>query len=296
VSLLYGDVNGTFSAPVPFATGLYPWSLASDDFNGDSCPDLVTANAGGSTVSVLLNDQNWPPPPPSLSINDVTVTEGDSGTIAVVFTVTRSGNLDGTATVSYGTADNGALAGSDYIASSGTLTFAPGVAAMTITVQVKGDMIDEYDQGFLVSLSAASEAVIIDGQGFGYILDNDPEPTITITAKVSGKEGNNNRTTSFVFIVTLSAPSEKYVQVNFATANGTATTADGDYIAKSGTLDFAPGVTSQAISVQVRGDKRKEANETFFVNLSGASNATIAAAQGIGEILDDDMPGGKGKP
>lgn len=82
--------------------------------------------------------------------------------------------------------------------------------------------------------------------------------------------------------------------MNFATANGTATTADNDYVARSGTLVFASGVTSQAISVQVKGDKKKESNETFSVNLSGATNATIAAAQGIGEILDDDSSGGKG--
>lgn len=296
VSVLYGGVDRGYSAPVPFPAGSYPWQLATGDFNGDSWPDLATANAGASTVSVLLNDRSWPPAPPSLSINDVTVTEGDSGTIAAVFTVTRSGNLAGTSTVNYNTVDSGALAGSDYVASSGTLTFAPGAAAMTVTILVKGDLIDEYDQGFAVNLSAASGGVIIDGQGFGQILDNDPTPMITITSKVSRKEGGNNQTTSFVFVVTLSAPSEKYVQVNFATANGTATTASSDYTARSGTLTFAPGVTSQSISVAVRGDKNKEANETFFVNLSGTSNATIAAAQGIGEILDDDTPGGKGKP
>ena len=241
-----------------------------------------------------MNDRNWPPAPPSLSIGDVTVTEGDSGTLAAVFTVTRSGNLAGTSTVNFSTADIGALAGSDYVASSGTLTFAPGVATMTVTILVNGDLIDEYDQSFAVNLSAASGAAITDGQGLGNILDNDPPPTIKITSKVSLKEGHNNQTTSFVFLVTLSAPSEKTVQVNFATANGTATTAGGDYISKSGALTFAPGVTSQSITVQFRGDKNKESNETFFVNLSGALNATIAAAQGIGEILDDDSPG-KGK-
>ena len=154
---------------------------------------------------------------------------------------------------------------------------------------------DEYDQAFYVNLSGVSPGnSIIDGQGQGMILDNDPPPTITITAKVSAKEGNSG-TTTFNFIVTLSAPSEKEVRVNFATANGTATTADNDYVAKSGTLIFAAGQTSKTISVTVKGDKKKEATETFFVNLSSPTNATIAGAQGIGEILDDDTPvkGGK---
>jgi len=154
---------------------------------------------------------------------------------------------------------------------------------------------DEYDQGFYVNLSGASGAVITDGQGFGTIVNDDLPPTITITSKVSAREGGNNNSTLFNFVVTLSAASEKSISVSFATANGTATTADNDYVARSGTLTFAPGVTSQTISVQVKGDKNKESNETFYVNLSGAANATIATAQGVGEILDDDTPPGKRK-
>ena len=79
--------------------------------------------------------------------------------------------------------------------------------------------------------------------------------------------------------------------VNYATANGTAT-AGSDYRAKSGTLTFAPGVTSMTITIIVIPDKVQEADETFFVNLSGASsNAQLIAAQGIGTILDDDHHG-----
>jgi hypothetical protein len=153
---------------------------------------------------------------------------------------------------------------------------------------------DEYDQGFYVNLSGASGAVISDGQGLGMILNDDLPPTITITS-VSAKEGRNNNSTLFNFVVTLSAASEKSISVSVATANGTATTADLDYVARSSTLTFAPGVTSQTFSVQVRGDKKSESNETFYVNLSNAFNATITTAQGVGEILDDDTPPGKRK-
>ncbi len=90
---------------------------------------------------------------------------------------------------------------------------------------MNGDVTDEYDQSFYVNLSAASAgAVIIDAQGIGTILDDDLPPTVSITPMVSGKEGNGNQSTLFNFIVTLSAPSEKNVRVNFATADGTATT------------------------------------------------------------------------
>jgi hypothetical protein len=177
---------------------------------------------------------------------------------------------------------------SDYVAQSGRLTFGPGEITKTIKVLVKGDLIDEYDQRFYVNLPAATGANITDGQGVCTIVDNDPPPTMTITARVSGKEGNKNSTV-FTFFVTLSAPSEKEVQVNFATADGTATTADDDYVAKSGTLVFAPGQTSKSIPITVKGDKKKESNETFFLDLFGnSSNSWFTNSRGTGTILNDD--------
>jgi hypothetical protein len=90
--------------------------------------------------------------------------------------------------------------------------------------------------------------------------------------------------------VSLSTASEKPISVNYATANGTATTADHDYQSQSGTLTFAPGETSKTISIVIYGDTKKEADETFSVNLSGATNATLLDGTGIGAILNDDGP------
>jgi len=80
------------------------------------------------------------------------------------------------------------------------------------------------------------------------------------------------------------------VSVRFATANGTATTSGkaADYSSATGTLTFSPGETSKTISVSVRNDATVEADETFFVNLSRASNATIAVSRGTGTIRNDD--------
>ncbi len=291
VQLLLGHGNGTFDIPISQSLnfGVLASGVATGDFNGDGLPDVAvtsTNDFGNGNANVFINAGSMASPA-SLIISDVTVTEGNTGTALAVFTVARGDNLNGTASVNYSTANGGALAGSDYVAKSGMLTFGPGETSKTITILVKGDLIDEYDQGFYVNLSAATGANIKDGQGVGTILDNDPPPSITITTKVSAREGNTG-TTSFNFIVTLSAPSEKEVRVNFATANGTATTADNDYVAQSGSLTFAPGQTSKTISIAVKGDKKNEATETFFLNLSSATNATILHAQGIGEILDDD--------
>lgn len=110
-------------------------------------------------------------------------------------------------------------------------------------------------------------------------------PRITI-GDASVREGNSG-TAVATFTVTLSAASTEAVTVAYATADGTATAA-GDYQAMSGTLSFAPGETSKTITVPVRGDRAAEPDESFLVNLSGPSNASIAKAQGVGTILDDE--------
>ena len=113
----------------------------------------------------------------------------------------------------------------------------------------------------------------------------EPNPTITI-GSVTAPEGNSG-TTAFAFNVALSAAGTAPVTVDYATADGTAT-AGSDYVATSGTLTFPPGVTTQTITVNVTGDTAVEPNETFFVNLSNPTNATIATAQGTGTITNDD--------
>jgi len=110
-------------------------------------------------------------------------------------------------------------------------------------------------------------------------------PFLTIN-DVGVIEGNVG-TTSAVFTVSLSAASGQTVTASYATADGTAT-AGQDYVSQSGTVTFAPGTTTQPISIDVLGDLVAEADETFSVNLSNPANATIADAQGIGTIIDDD--------
>jgi probable HAF family extracellular repeat protein len=110
-------------------------------------------------------------------------------------------------------------------------------------------------------------------------------PSLTIN-DVTANEGRNG-TTNFTFTVRLSAAVTTTASVNFATANGTAI-AGSDYNSASGTLVFNPGETARTVSVGVRGDRTREADETFTVNLSGAQGATIADGQGLGTIRNDD--------
>lgn len=99
-------------------------------------------------------------------------------------------------------------------------------------------------------------------------------------------EGNAG-TTNAVVTVSLSAPTNKTVTVNYNTADGTAR-AGSDYNAVSGLLTFAPGQTTKTILVPVIGDRVAELDETYFVKLQSAKNATIANGQGVVTIVDDD--------
>jgi post-segregation antitoxin (ccd killing protein) len=243
-----------------------------------SSPTNAVIGTGTGVATIVDNDAT-----PSLSINSNSLTEGNSGTATVNLTVTLSAASGRTVTVNYATADVTATAGSDYVATSGTLTFAPGTTTQTVTVTVNGDVLDEVNETLGVNLSSPTNATIGTGTGVITIVDN-ATPSITIN-DITVTEGDSG-TTNAVFTVTLSAPSGHVVTVNYASANGTATLAD--YTPVSGTLTFPPGTTTQTVTIPVVGDLLNEANETVLLNLSNATNATIADAQGQLTIADND--------
>jgi hypothetical protein len=299
VTVLLGNGLGNFALPLTSSLGSEPGSgwlpdVALKNITGDARPELVTIDYNHNEALVAINDGDWKPPP-SIVISDAAVIEGNSGTTSAIFTVTILGD-HGSVSVNYATANGTAAAGADYASTLGTLTFAASESSRTISVPIVGDTLDEYDEQFFVNLLSAAGGVITDSQAVGTIQDNDAAPLVTIN-DVSRNEGNRGNT-SFVFTVSLSAVSGKDVFVNFATANGTGTIADIDYVATSGSVHFAPGQTTATITVTVRGDKKRESNETFFVNLTGAIDGTISDSQGVGTMLNDDggSGGGKGKP
>lgn len=285
ISVFSNDGAGTFGSPLDFAAGSELAALAAADFNRDGRPDVAAAR-GSNIISVLLNDSSWPTPEPSVSVGDATVTEGNTGTVNAVFTVTVSRVSGVDVTVHYATADISAIASGDYTAASGVLTIPAGQLSRTFVVAVKGDRLVEPTETFAVNLSGAVNATIADGQGIGAIVDN--EPWISI-GNVSKKEGNGKGTTLFTFTVKLSTAYDQAVTVSYRTVNGTATTGDSDYLAKTGTLTFAPGETTKTITIEVRRDKKREANETFYVDLfDNSGNSLLNKSRGIGTILNDD--------
>src|SRR5207253_3197586 len=127
---------------------------------------------------------------------------------------------------------------------------------------------------------------ITKAQGVGTIRNGDDKRSLGIS-DASVLEGNSG-TVDAVFTVILAGASSQPITVTFATANGTAI-APSDYVAASGTLTFAVGESSKNIMVKVNGDTLNEPDETFFVNLSNAANASITKAQGVGTIRNDDL-------
>jgi hypothetical protein len=240
----------------------------------------------GFGVAILTNIVT---PLPCVSVNDVTVSEGDAGSQNMNFVVTLSQASLQTVRVNYSLVDASATRGTDFTNVSDRLVFAPGETTRTVTVPILGDTIDEIDETFKLQLASPSNAAISDGEGQGTITDNDPLPSLTINDHSLGEDALPFART---FTVTLSAASGRQVTVQYATANGTATAGtnadEDDYIGASGTITIPAGQASAQINVNVLIDPRFEPDETFFVNLSNATNATISDAQGQATIVNDD--------
>jgi uncharacterized repeat protein (TIGR01451 family)/CSLREA domain-containing protein len=230
---------------------------------------------------------------PRLSISDVAAAEGSPpGQTAFDFTVTLSDPIGSQATVEYDTADGSAtIADNDYAGTSGVVTFAPNDTSETVTVQVSRDTKKEGDETFFVDLSNPSaNAEIQDGQGQGTVLNDDPDPVVSISDPAAVTEGNPPGGTPVAFDVCLSGSTDATAAVHWAAADGTATLADGDYQAVSGDLSWAPGESGcKTATVEVVRDTRGEANETLLVDLSAPENATIGDPQAVVTILNDDV-------
>jgi glucose/arabinose dehydrogenase len=301
ITVNFSTANGSATAGTDYVAASGSVSFAAGEtsksinvtVNGDTIfepNETFNVNLSGAANATIADNQgvgtiNNDDAQPSISINNASVNEGNSGTSSAAFTVTLSNASSQTITVNFSTANSSATAGTDYVAASGSVTFTPGTLTRPINVTVNGDSIFEVNETFNLNLSGAANATIADNQGVGTINNDDTQPSISIN-NASLSEGNSG-TSSAAFTVTLSNASSQTITVNFSTANGSAT-AGTDYVAASGSVSFAAGETSKSINVTVNGDTTLESNESFNVNLSGAVNATIADNQGVGTINNDD--------
>jgi parallel beta-helix repeat protein len=218
----------------------------------------------------------------ALSINNVSLSEGSAGNTQANFTVTLTPpDLQHTVTVDYTTVDGSAtVANHDYQAVSGTLTFPPDATSEPIAVPILADLRYDIDRTFTVVLSNPTNATISNGVGTGTIHnDNSPPGLSAQDVSVSG-------TTSAVFTVTLASVSELTTTVDYGTADGTATAAHHDYQPTSGTLTFAPGQTSQQVTVPVSPATTYGPDKTFTLDLSRPTNATLTRAVATATLVN----------
>ena len=272
LTITAGNTTGTITVAVNNDTLIELAETFFVNLSNPSALATISDNQGQATINV---DEKT-----NITINDITVNENAGN---AVFTVTLSAAAADAVTVQYATANNTATSGSDYTATSGTLTIPAGSTTGSISVPIINDTAIELAETFFVNLSSPSaQANITDSQGIGTI-NVDEKTTITINDITVNENAGNA-----VFTVTINPVAQSAVSVNYATANGTAT-AGSDYTATSGTLSIAAGSTTGTISVPIIDDTAVENAETFVVNLSGASdNATIGDTQGQATISIDD--------
>ncbi len=241
----------------------------------------VNTTLGTSLATVtLLNDDALP----QLTIRDITVLEGDSGTQNAVFELQVNGFTSAPITLDYATQDGSATA-EDYTPSQGQLTLPAGETTAFVTVSVIGDRAFEGDETFSLALTNIVNADPAPVVGTATLVNDDDRPSIIIR-NVRQTEGHRDQQ-DVVIPVTLTAPSSEVITVNYATANRTAVAGE-DYSSQDGILTFQPGETIQQISLPIVGDRRFERNEPFFINLSDPTAAEIRKNQGVVRILNDD--------
>jgi arylsulfatase A-like enzyme len=282
----FGDDDETITRREFYRLDDDPWQMVNvlDDQVAAGDPDvdvlhqrLTQARAcagngdiGGCDVSLTST---------SVEIDDA-VAQEDADQLTFDVALSRSTPLP--VEVPYSTRDGSAVSPGDYGTSSGTLLIPTGQSSGQITVPLVDDSLDEVDETFFLDLGSATNATVIDSTGTATVMDDDPEPSLSV-ADTNVVEGAGAAT----FSVSLTSPSGKPISARYSTRNGSAVS-PGDYGSSSGTVLIPAGRSGAQIIVPVVGDSLDEVDETFFLDLSSAINATVVDSMGTATVVDDD--------
>jgi hypothetical protein len=203
-----------------------------------------------------------------------------------IVNVVRYNNTQGTTTIDYATTNGTALAGTDYAASSGTLTFNDGVAQAAILVPLMRNTNVTGDLNFTLGFSNPSSGAQIGTPGMSTVILQDVDTGLSFTTNSSSVFKNAG---SAVISVVCSNTNAEPVSVNYATANGTAV-AGTDYTATNGTLTFSNGVSIQTFSVRVINNSLINGNHAFGVSLSSptGNGRLVSPTQQTVTIVDSN--------
>jgi hypothetical protein len=254
-------------------------------------PGLVV-DPHAAVLTITEND-----PAPTLSIDSVTHNEGNSGTTAYTFTVTKTGSTAVNTSVNYATVNGTATAPSDFTAiPSTTLTFLPADTTKQFTVLVNGDLAIEPDETFTVPLSNPVNATIgPNNTGLGTITTDDTDVTLAVSPASVSEDGSAN----LVYTFTRNGITTGPLTVNFS-VGGTATLASdytqsgaATFTATSGTVTFGAGNTTATVTVDPTTDAVFEPNETVILTVTAGAGYNVASpSAATGTINNDDAGGG----
>ncbi|PZW49086.1 Calx-beta domain-containing protein [Humitalea rosea] len=245
-----------------------------------------TALADARGTATLSRSDATPVSLPMLTVDDVSISEG-SELNALTFVFRLSAPSANQTSVRYSW-DYGTAGSQDFQGFSGTITFAPGETSKTILVSVLDDALAEMPETFHITLGTPVGLVLSQGWATATIIDNDRTDRAPLASV--GDTGVNESDGFAHFVITLDRAATTPVVVNYQTANGTAA-AGTDFLAKQGTVVFAPGETSATVAVQILDEGAAEADETFdlvLTGISGPAGTALADARGTAIIARSD--------
>ncbi|MBF0372329.1 MAG: hypothetical protein HQL39_02810 [Alphaproteobacteria bacterium] len=311
----FGGVNGslTIASGESFGTIKVPVYGDPDPESDEtfaltllSATNAALGSAKAVTTTISNDDYSRPTVPqikPTVSLaGPSSVVEGNSGTSYATYTVSLSAATNVNAMVVYSTS-NGTANSGDYGGSVGTLTIAAGLSSGTIKVPVYGDIEPESAETFVLNLWEATNATLGGGLSVTTTINNDDystpavsstptvsssKPTVSLAGPSSVVEGNSG--TSYAsYTVSLSAPAASNVQIVYSTRDGQAWSGY-DFGKTYGTLTVNSGYSSGIINVPIYGDSIDEFDETFTLELTSATNATLASIRSVKTAIKDDDP------
>jgi hypothetical protein len=283
---------GTITVPNILNTpvNLVRWGVNGLAFNASPGPFATNEPSRVYLIeSKLVSDGGSIPVGLELERDQFTQFEAETD---LLIKVLRTGDDSGSVSVNYATSDGTATAGSDYTATSGTLTFGPGELTKFITVHIKDDnLFENGDETFNVTLSNPTNSAVLVAPATTTVTinDSDNKPGILFSSNsvFIVPEGDSG-TTNLNFRVVLTNPTVQVVTVNYATNNVSAT-AGSDYVASSGTITIPAGTSlSPTISIPINGDTIVEPHELFTISLSNATNVSFSSSSVFATILNDD--------
>ena len=234
-----------------------------------------------------IHDDDSPTATPAAFVDPATVQEGQSGTTILPVRVWLDRSPAAPVELEYETENLSALAGSDYVRTAGTLKFAAGETEKLISVPVNGDTVVETNETLFVKIKAVSGVLVGEAQAACIIVNDDSASMPAVFVRDASIAEGNSGTKSLSVRVELSASSTVPIQVSYTTAGGTAQSG-GDFHSTTGTLTFAPGGKVLSITVPIIGDAQYESDETFSVNVTTATGATVGDGSATCTITNDD--------